>query len=242
MLTRRALLGGGAAYASLADDSLPLFDGKTFAGWTLADGGEVKHSWTIEDGAIATVAGTRGRSDLLCTTPVQSFELSFEFRLSAGSNTGIKYFVLHALRYLNPGTALAGSYGAVGLEFQLADDQAAEVALPEQKLGSLYGLLPVQAAPDYRLGEWANGRLVCSRDGCEHWINGKRVLAFQPTSSEMKHKLTEAAVNPKHSIVGAAAAMVAARRREGPLPTTLIALQQHDSKAWFRSLRLRKLA
>ncbi len=242
MLSRRAALLGGAALTALAEDSLPLFDGKSFAGWTLGDGGEVRHSWTIEEGAIATVAGTRSRSDLLCTTPVQSFELTFEFRLSPGSNTGIKYFVLHALRYLTPGSALAGSYGAVGLEFQLADDQATEVALPEQKLGSLYGLLPAQAAPEYRLGDWAAGKLVCSAEGCEHWINGKRVLAFQPSSPEMKRKLTEAAVNPQHSIVGAAAAMVAARRREGAMPPTLIALQQHDSKAWFRSLRLRKLA
>lgn len=232
---------GAAALGAAEEGWKPLFDGRSFAGWTLGDGGEVTHSWVIEDGALATVAGTRGRSDLLCTSPLRDFELTFEFRLSKGSNTGVKYFVMHTLRYLSAGM-LAGSYGAIGLEFQLADDEAPEISHPDAKLGSLYGLLPPKEKPDYRLGEWGSARLVCRANGCEHWINGRRVLAFDPGSSEMQRKFEEAAVDPGHSIVGSAAAMVLTHRRPGRIPAMQIALQQHDSKAWFRALRVRPIA
>jgi len=216
-----------------------LFDGKTFTGWTLGDGGPVTHSWIIEDGAFTTVPGAAGRSDLLCTRPVRDFELAFEFRLSAGSNTGIKYFVQHTLRYLNPGTPLAGAYGAIGLEFQLADDAGAEVPGADQKLGALYGLLPAQAAAGYTVGQWEAARLVCRQGACEHWLGNRRVLAFDVAA--LRETLQEAAVNPRHSIVGAAAALVAARRRTGTTPPAFLALQQHSSKAWFRNLRVRDL-
>jgi hypothetical protein len=239
-MTRRTALAMAGLFTVRAAQARPLFDGKSFAGWTLGDGSEVKHSWTIEDGAIATLAGTRGRSDLLCTRALRSFELTFEFRLSRGSNTGVKYFVEHTLRYLYPGSSLTGSYGAIGLEFQLADDSSPEVPEPEQKMGALYGILPARQTAPYHVGDWADARLICRKSGCEHWINGKRVLAYDPSSDEWRRKYPRAATNPAHTIVGAAAAQVAARRPPGDLPPAFIALQQHNSKAWFRALRVRE--
>jgi hypothetical protein len=241
MMTRRTALVLAGGLATRADEWIPLFDGKSFAGWTLGDGTEVTHSWAIEDGAIATLAGTRGRSDLLCAKAFRSFELAFEFRLSEGSNTGVKYFVQQTLRYLYPGSSLAGAYGAIGLEFQLADDGSPELGQAEQKLGALYGILPVQTVPAYRVGEWAKARLVCRKASCEHWINGKRVLAYDPSSEELRRKLQRVATDHRHSIVGATAAQVAARRRPDEMPPALVALQQHNSKAWFRALRAREL-
>lgn len=235
-LTRRGLVLG-----ALADGWEPLFDGRSFQGWTLGDGGAVTHSWTVEDGALATVAGTRGRSDLLCTRALASFELEFEFRLSPGGNTGVKYGVQQMLRYLNPGSGLSGAYGAVGLEFQLATDDAEGVVHDDQKLGALYGLLAAQQKPAYRVGEWGRGRLVCRGSRCEHWINGQLVLAFDPAGEELRRRLREVATDPAHSIVGATAAQVALRRKPGVTPRAFIALQQHDEKAWFRRLRVRAL-
>jgi hypothetical protein len=127
-----------------------LFDGRSFAGWTLGDGSPVTSCWTIEDGAIATLPSSGFRSDLLSQTFVTGFELVFDFRLSPGANTGVKYFVSHVLRYLTPPTML----GAAGLEFQLIDDTSAVIHNPDQKTGALYGLLPpeqpVQLSPSGR--------------------------------------------------------------------------------------------
>lgn len=107
-------------------------------------------------------------------------------------------------------------------------------------MGALYGLVPAESAA-YAVGEWANANLICRRKGCEHWINGKRVLAYDLSSPELRRKLQQVATDPAHSVVGAAAALVSARRPPGSMPPALIALQHHDSKAWFRALRVREL-
>ena len=241
-MTRRGILAIGAGVIAGADDWLPLFDGKSFAGWTLSDGAAVTHSWIIDNGAISTVAETRGRSDLVCGTSLRSFELTFEFRLSRDSNTGVKYLVQHALRYLYPDSSLTGSYGAIGLEFQLADDSSRDVSKPEQRMGALYGILPAEEPARYRVGDWAEARLLCRKRRCEHWINGRQVLAFDPLSDSLRTKLHVVATDPVHSIVGAAAAQVALRRTDGDLPPAFVALQQHNSQAWFRALRVRHLS
>ena len=93
MMSRRAFLAVGASIIASAEDWAPLFDGKSFAGWTLSDGSAVTHSWTIDNGAIATVAETRGRSDLLCARPLSSFDLTFEFRLSLILRYGSSFVV-----------------------------------------------------------------------------------------------------------------------------------------------------
>jgi len=244
-LTRRGFAGAlalaGRLPGAAAGTGIPLFDGQSLTGWTLGDGAPVTHSWHVENGSIATRPGTRGRSDLFCSTPLRAFELRFEFRLSPGANTGVKYFVQHALRYMNPSTSLAGAYGAVGFEFQLADNTAPGIAQPDQHLGGLYGLLPPASALRYRVGDWAEGRLVCRPGLCEHWIQGERVLAFDLASPELQSRLRTAAADPQHSLVSATAALAAARRRSPAMPTAYIALQQHDSPAWFRALRYRAL-
>lgn len=53
--------------------------------------------------------------DLLTTEKFQAFELAFDFKLSEGANSGIKYFVNE--KY----DAKGGS--AIGLEYQLLDDE-----------------------------------------------------------------------------------------------------------------------
>ena len=65
MMTRRTALALAGGIAARPEEWIPMFDGKSFSGWTLGDGAQVTHSWAIEDGAIATLAGTQGRSDLL---------------------------------------------------------------------------------------------------------------------------------------------------------------------------------
>ena len=76
-----------------ADDAVPLFDGKTFAGWE----GDTKKTWRIEDGSI--VGGSLGsevpRNEFLCTTKTYGdFELRLRFKLLGdrkSANAGIQF-------------------------------------------------------------------------------------------------------------------------------------------------------
>src|SRR5438552_1491766 len=72
---------------------IPLFDGKTFAGWD----GDTKKTWRIEDGAIVGGSLDRvvPRNEFLCTTKTFSnFELKVKFKLLGErkhANAGVQF-------------------------------------------------------------------------------------------------------------------------------------------------------
>ncbi|QJW97563.1 3-keto-disaccharide hydrolase [Frigoriglobus tundricola] len=74
-------------------EPVPLFDGKTLAGWE----GDTEKTWKVEDGAI--VGGSLGavvpRNEFLCTTKTyENFELKVTFKLigeKAKANAGIQF-------------------------------------------------------------------------------------------------------------------------------------------------------
>src|SRR5581483_3689659 len=71
----------------------PLFDGRTPAGWrTQSRDAFPYHAWKIEDGCLRSI-GTAPRVDLSTAGTFRNFELEFEWKLSAGVNSGVKYLV-----------------------------------------------------------------------------------------------------------------------------------------------------
>jgi hypothetical protein len=75
-----------------------LWDGKTTEGWrgakltTFPEGG-----WKIENGMLKVLKSDGGEStnggDIVTVKKYKSFELSVDFRITEGANSGIKYFV-----------------------------------------------------------------------------------------------------------------------------------------------------
>src|SRR5436309_7386925 len=106
-----------------------LFDGKTFNGWqSYVGGGAPGTSWSIEDGCIKNDKRTgrpgSGGGDIITTEKFTDFDLSFEWKIGPGGNSGVKYFVID--RKGQPGVKLwQGDDGrsAVGHEYQLLDDE-----------------------------------------------------------------------------------------------------------------------
>jgi hypothetical protein len=79
------------------DGYITLFDGKTFNGWRGYGKDQVPARWTIEDGCIkfnGTGTGegqTTGGGDLIFAHKFKNFELTFEYKISKGGNSGIFY-------------------------------------------------------------------------------------------------------------------------------------------------------
>lgn len=158
-----------------------LFDGKTSAGWHSATAATFPaKGWKVEDGMISVIGANGGEAtnggDIITDKMYSAFDMSFEFRMSRGANSGVKYFV--TLDEKTQGSA-------IGLEYQVLDD----AVHPDAKLGrdgnrtlaSLYDLIPAKKQPRFvhPIGSWNIGRIVVlPNNHVVHYLNGIKVLEY----------------------------------------------------------------
>jgi len=92
-----------------------LFDGTSTNGWTTINGQPIPEgSWKIINGSINTVTGGKG-GDIITVNEYSDFELSVDFKITPGCNSGIKYFF-----------TTYESGGNLGCEYQIIDDKLGE--------------------------------------------------------------------------------------------------------------------
>ena len=210
-----------------------LFDGKTTEGWRDASGGPFPGvSWRVEDGCLRAIPNPDGFQDIVTTRLFASFELEFEWKISAAGNSGVKYFVQRHMMRKARGDALPGS-AARGFEYQITDDIANPDALsdPKHTAAALYGFAapgPKQLAP---VGEFNRSRIVLRGGHIEHWLNGVKVVEANYMSDPMQAAIRERMKNSDD-----AKALMSGERVETP-----IALQHHSDPVWFRSIKIRRL-
>jgi hypothetical protein len=152
------------------------------------------------------------------------FELRWQWKISPGGNSGVKYNVDEALS-----TTLEPRHAAKGFEYQiLDDDRHADGKLPSHRAGALYELVAPNASKRLRpVGEWNDSRLVFRGPHGEHWLNGARVVTFDLGSPEMRAALAASKYR--------AIPWFAVRRRGH------VVLQDHDDAVWFRDVKIREL-
>ncbi len=212
-----------------------LFDGTSLRGWRGLGRDTVPTAyWTVRDGAIEKRASGQvphapdGQplegGDLLTDATYGDFELRWEWKISPGGNSGVKYNVSEALS-----TTLEPRHAAKGFEYQmLDDDRHADGKLPTHRAAALYDLVAPNASKRLRpVGEWNTSRIVFRGTHGEHWLNGAKVVEFDLGTPAMHAAL---AASKYHVIPWFA------ERRRGP-----IVLQDHDDAVWFRDLKVREL-
>ncbi|HOY14503.1 MAG TPA: DUF1080 domain-containing protein, partial [Saprospiraceae bacterium] len=163
-----------------------LFDGKTFEGWRgVRSNAQPGKRWTIIEGVISVMKsdGSETGNDIVSNAKYGAFELQFDFKLSEGANSGLKYFV-------NEDFDSKGK-SAIGLEYQILDDErhpdAKGGVVGNRTLASLYDLIPsykLDARFQRKIGDWNQGRVVVHPNNkVEHWLNGFKVLEYERKSN-----------------------------------------------------------
>jgi len=212
-----------------------LWDGKTSNGW---QGAKLEHfpetGWTMADGVLTIEKTDGGEStgpgDIVTRQGFSDFELEFEFRITAGANSGVKYFVDPDLNQ--------GEGSAIGCEFQVLDDERhpdAKMGVGGNRtVGSLYDLITAEnlqtagRAKQFKgVGNWNHGRIVSRNGVVEHWLNHERVVEFDRFSQSFR-------------------ALVAySKYKVWPgfcqWPSGRILLQDHGDTVSYRSIKIREL-
>lgn len=208
-----------------------LFNGKDLTGFRSAFKTTAPPSvWTVEDGQLHVNSSGGKESvnggDILTNEKFGAFELVFDFKLTEGANSGVKYFVNESY---NSGMS------AIGLEYQVLDD----VKHPDAKLGtvgnrtlaSLYDIIPsYKNDPRFqkKIGEWNQGRIVVYPNNIvQHWLNGFKVLEYERKSNIFK-VLVAHSKHAKWDGYGS--------QDEGP-----ILFQEHGDSVFYKNIKIRTL-
>jgi hypothetical protein len=152
---------GAARAADPPAGFVPLFDGKTLAGWQGATDG-----YEVVEGEIRSKPGVGG--NLLTTDEFSDFVLRFEFRLTPGANNGL------AIR-----TPPKGNAAFDGMELQILDDghEKYRSIEPWQAHGSIYGVVAAERGTCLKpAGEWNSEEVTVDGTKIRVVVNGKTIV------------------------------------------------------------------
>ncbi|MDP9076035.1 MAG: DUF1080 domain-containing protein [Bacteroidota bacterium] len=207
-----------------------LYDGKTPKGWhgaTLAT--FPTKGWECANGVMHVLPSEgkeeSGGGDVVTDDLYSAFDLSFEFKLTPGANSGVKYFV--TLSEVTKGSA-------IGLEYQVLDDKLH----PDAKLGrngdrtlaSLYDLIPAKKQDRFvhPIGAWNIGRVVVlPNNHVVHYLNGIKVLEYDRGSKEYKDLV--------------AISKYVIWKNFGEAKEGHLLLQDHGNEVFFRNIKVKRL-
>lgn len=192
-----------------------LFDGRTTTGWRGFRRGDLPAGWRVVDGAL-THLGSGG--DIVTTDQFRDFELTADWKVRSGGNSGIFYRVTESVPVIYEGAP----------EMQILDDSVhADGKSPLTSAGAVYGLYPAPRGIVRPAGEWNHARIVVRGSHVEHWLNGTKMAEYELGSADWKARV--------------AASKFAEWPRYGLAAEGHIGLQDHGDWVAYRNIKIREL-
>ena len=203
-----------------ADGWKLLFDGKSTKGWHRYKGKKVGDRWKVVDGTLSLVhKDGKDGGDIVTDDTFDSFELSIEWKVTPGANSGIMYRVEES----------EDSPGFTGPEYQILDNaKHPDGRKKETSAASCYGLYAPSEDVTTPVGEWNLARIVVKGDHVEHWLNGKKVVEYEFGSDDWNKRV--------------AASKFKEFKKFGLVKKGEIDLQDHGDDVSYRNIKIRTLA
>jgi hypothetical protein len=179
-----ALAGAALPAADQPAAFIPLFDGKTLAGWTVKGG---TGTYRVEEGAIIGRTAEGSRNTFLCTVrDYADFEFECEVQCDPALNSGIQ---IRSRTYTQPtpmpGKAKqirpAGDVYGYQCEITTAAKGVAGNFWDEARRAAWLDDLATKpgAATAFKDGAWNHYRIVAQGDRIRSWINGVPCADFR---------------------------------------------------------------
>lgn len=145
------------------DQPSPLFDGKSLKGWANVGGSE--GNWLVRDGLLITRG--EGGGWLSTEKEYRDFEISLEYKLQAGGNSGVFIRSPHT-----------GDPAYTGIEIQILDDNDDRYKdlRPFQYCGSVYGVIAAKRGSTNGPGEWNRMTIRAAGSRITVSLNGQTIV------------------------------------------------------------------
>lgn len=198
-----------------------LFDGQTMAGWRGYKSATLPASWKVENGLmLSRHEKDKSTGDIVTVDQYDDFELSLEWKMTKGGNSGVIYRA----------TEETDNVWESGAEYQILDNTGHMDGLnPLASAGACYAVFAPARDVTRPLGEWNETRIMAVGKHVEHWLNGEKMLEY-----EVDTELWRAHVKTSRYFMTAYG-----QGNWGRAPRGHIALQDYGGAIEFRNIKLR---
>jgi Domain of Unknown Function (DUF1080) len=203
-----------------------LFDGLTIQGWHTYGHSTVGSAWTVDAGTIHLDASAKngyqvkGGGDLVTDSVYKDFDLTLEWKISKGGNSGILFDINEDPKYKETWNT--------GPEMQVLDnDGHSDGKIKKHRAGDLYDLIASSSEPVHSVGSWNQIEIRLHNGKLDLFMNGVNVV-----STTMWDDAWWALVKGSKF-----ASMPGFTKTQ----SGKIALQDHGNDVWYRNIKIKRL-
>jgi cytochrome c len=192
-----------------------LFDGKSTTGWRGFKSETMPRGWEVVDHSLMR---TLGGGDIVTNDEFGDFELSLEWKIAEGGNSGIFYRVDEGL----------GTSWMSGPEMQVLDNARhndGRSALTSA--GAAYGLYSPSSDPSLGANKWNAARMIVRGTKHQFFLNDELTAEFDTASEDWKRRK--------------ASSKFAGMEKFGAITRGRIGLQDHGDRVAYRNIKIREL-
>ena len=209
-----------------------IFDGETFNGWQSYNDDQIGNQWSINNGElIFTNDDSESSQDILTEKEYTSFELSLEWNVSKGGNSGIFYGVKEIPKF---------SSFSTGPEIQILDNDNGYAGSDLEYAPSLFDLVKSENM-NLKFNGHGNWNHVIIRIDHKNNLgtvkfNGELAYTYPLSGPEWDKLVSQSKFAPGSNRPDATYAP-----DFGKFKTGKIALQDHSSDVKFRNIKIKEL-